>query len=239
MNLYPFVLPVQTTLAIAGSDEVFPVARVLCIGRNYAWPDQSASGKKDGSEAIQMPSWFMKPAQAVVPARGLLPYPPNTQDFCHEIELVIALGKGGYQLSAQEAERECIWGYAAGLDMTRRELQQQAKRDGGPWSPSKVFESSAPCSPIVPVAQLGHPRAGAIWAKVNGDTRQSADIGQMLFAAPELVAMLSKSLCLLPGDLIFTGTPAGVGPVFPGDHIEAGIDGIANIKMQVSEAASV
>jgi fumarylpyruvate hydrolase len=233
MSQYPFALPAQTTLAIRGSTQVFPVGRVLCIGRNYPWPGAEVKA------AAQMPSWFVKPAQTVVAASGALPYPRDTQEFCHEVELVVAIGKGGYCLNAQEVERECIWGYAVGLDMTRRELQREAKRVGDPWSPAKVFECAAPCSPIVPAANMGILRRSAIWLTVNGEHRQTADIADMLFPVAELVAMLSRSLCLLPGDLIFTGTPAGVGTLRPGDNIEAGIEGLGEIAMQVKECEHV
>ncbi len=157
-----------------------------------------------------MPAWFMKPATAVVPARGELPYPPETSEFCHEVELVVAIGRGGRDIDPAQAESQHIWGYAVGPDLTRRDLQQQAKRVGGPWEPAKAFNHSAPCSALVPAATCGHPREGAIQLAVNGVERQRADLSGLLWPAPELVAMLSRSVALMPGDLIFTGTPVGV-----------------------------
>ncbi|WP_326541028.1 fumarylacetoacetate hydrolase family protein [Pseudorhodoferax sp.] len=221
-----YVLPPATpvTLAVAGTSAVFPVNRVFCIGRNYAW----SAGEPRPTE---MPAWFMKPASAVVPAEGALPYPPETTEFCHEIELVVAIGTGGRDIDSALAEQH-IWGYAAGLDLTRRNLQQQAKRAGGPWEPAKAFDHSAPCTPLVPASR--HPRAGAIWLAVNGIERQRADIADLLWPVPELVAMLSRSVALRPGDLIYTGTPAGVAALQPGDHVTGGVAGIGDFSMTVT-----
>lgn len=218
--------PESAALAVVGSPLLFPVGRVFCIGRNYRW-------STDEPTPQEMPAWFMKPATAVVPATGVLPYPPGTSDFCHEIELVVAIGQGGRDIAPSEVESQHIWGYAAGLDLTRRDLQQQAKRAGGPWEPAKAFDASAPCTPLVPVAACGHPRRGAVWLDVNGSERQRADVAGMLWPVPELVAMLSRSVALLPGDLIYTGTPAGVGPLQPGDTVCAGVEGIGEITMTV------
>lgn len=222
-----YVIPAapRATLAVADSAAVFPVGRVFCIGRNYRWSAQEAA-------PTQMPAWFMKPASAVCAAQGVLAYPPATREFCHEIELVVALGRGGSDIDADHAETH-IWGYAAGLDLTRRDLQQQAKQAGGPWEPAKAFDHSAPCTPLVPAETLGHPRLGAVWLTVNGLSRQRADVSDLLWPVPELVAMLSRSVALLPGDLIFTGTPAGVGPLAPGDVVAAGVAGIGQFSMTV------
>lgn len=221
-----FPAPAPTGLAVAGSTAVFPVGRVFCIGRNYRW-------QADEARPTDLPAWFMKPAQAVVPAHGPLPYPPGTNDFCHEIELVVAIGRGGRNIDAAHVQAGHIWGYAAGLDLTRRDLQQAAKRAGGPWAPAKVFDHAAPCTPLVPATAVGHPTQGAIWLTVNGAERQRADLADLLWPVPELVAMLSRSLTLLPGDLIFTGTPAGVGPLRPGDVIEGGVAGIGQFSMTI------
>jgi fumarylpyruvate hydrolase len=223
--------PVQTTLPVAGSTAVFPVGRVYCIGRNYRWIHDEAKPK-------EMPAWFMKPANAVVPAHGDLPYPQGTTDFCHEIELVVAIGQGGSNLDPAQVEAQHIWGYAAGLDLTRRDLQQQAKRAGGPWEPAKAFDHSAPCTPLVPAAVCGHPKTGAVWLAVNGVERQRADVSDLLWPVPELVAMLSRSVTLQPGDLIFTGTPAGVGPLQPGDVVTAGVAAIGQLSMTVTRPHS-
>ena len=219
--------PEPTTLAVAGSTAVFPVNRVYCIGRNYAW-------SADEPPPSEMPAWFMKPANAVVPAHGALPYPPGTTEFCHEIELVVAMGQGGKNIDPAQVEQHHIWGYAAGLDLTRRDLQQQAKRLGGPWEPAKAFDDSAPCTPLVPVATAGHLRQGAVWLAVNGVDRQRADVADLLWSVPELVAMLSRSVTLQPGDLIFTGTPVGVGSLQPGDVVTGGVGNIGQFSMTVA-----
>ena len=222
-----FPATASATLAVADSAARFPLGRVFCIGRNYRWAAQEAA-------PTQMPVWFMKPASAVCAAQGVLAYPPATHDFCHEIELVVALGRGGRDIDTAQAESH-IWGYAAGLDLTRRDLQQQAKQAGGPWEPAKAFDQSAPCTPLVPAETLGHPRLGAVWLTVNGVERQRADVGELLWSVPELVAMLSRSVTLLPGDLIFTGTPAGVGPLLPGDVVDGGVAGIGRFSMTVGQ----
>jgi fumarylpyruvate hydrolase len=226
MKDFVFPPPAPTTLAVAGSTAVFPVGRVFCIGRNYRW-------SQDEAAPLEMPAWFMKPASAVVLAHGILPYPPGTDDFCHEIELVVAIGLGGRDIDPAEVERHHIWGYAAGLDLTRRDLQQQAKRTGGPWEAAKAFDHSALCTPLVPATACGHPRQGAVWLTVNGLERQRADLAGLLWPVPALVAMLSRSVTLLPGDLIYTGTPAGVGPLEPGDVVQGGVAGIGEFSMTV------
>ncbi|MDB5938050.1 MAG: fumarylacetoacetate hydrolase [Polaromonas sp.] len=223
---FVFPAPAPTTLAVAGSAAVFPVGRVFCIGRNYRW-------RQDEAAPLEMPAWFMKPASAVVPAHGVLPYPPETEDFCHEIELVVAIGRGGRKITAADVERHHIWGYAAGLDLTRRDLQQQAKRAGGPWEAAKAFDGSAPCTPLAPAAACGHPRQGAVWLSVNGIERQRADLAGLLWPVSELVAMLTRSVTLLPGDLVYTGTPAGVGPLQPGDVVQGGVAGVGEFSMTV------
>lgn len=221
-----FPAPAPTTLAVTGSTAVFPVGRVFCIGRNYRW-------RQDEATPLEMPAWFMKPANAVVPAHGVLPYPPETDDFCHEIELVVAIGRGGRNIAPADAEPHHIWGYAAGLDLTRRDLQLQAKRAGGPWEAAKAFDHSAPCTPLVRAAACGHPRQGSVWLTVNGIERQRADLSGLLWPVPELVAMLSRSVTLAPGDLIYTGTPAGVGPLQPGDVVQGDVAGIGQFSMTV------
>lgn len=227
MTEFVFAAPAPVTLPVAGSRAVFPVGRVYCIGRNYQWsPDEPAP--------TDMPAWFMKPATAVVPASGNLPYPSGTRDFCHEIELVVAIGHGGRDIAPDAVDANHIWGYAAGLDLTRRDLQQQAKRAGGPWEPAKAFDHSAPCTPIVPAAACGHPRHGPIRLAVNGEERQRADLSGLLWTVPELVAMLSRSVTLAPGDLIFTGTPAGVGTLRAGDVVSGGVADVGQFTMTVT-----
>jgi fumarylpyruvate hydrolase len=226
MTDFVFPAPVLTTIPVAGSRAVFPVGRVYCIGRNYKW-------SHDETTPQDMPAWFMKPANAMVPAHGVLPYPPATSDFCHEIELIVAIGRSGRDIDPKDVEPHYIWGYAAGLDLTRRDLQQQAKRVGGPWEAAKAFDHSAPCTPLVPASVCGHPQQGAIWLTVNGSERQRADLSGLIWSVPELVAMLSRSVRLLPGDLIFTGTPAGVGPLIAGDTVQGGVADIGQFSMVV------
>ena len=232
MTMVDFVVPApaRTTLPVAGGAALFPVGRVYCIGRNYPW------GGGEQPSPREMPAWFMKPADAVVPAHGTLPYPPCTGDFCHEIELVVAIGRGGRNIPAAQVELNHMWGYAAGLDLTRRDLQQQAKRAGGPWEASKSFDHSAPCTPILPASACGHPRRGAVWLTVNGIERQRADLSDLLWTIPDLVAMLSRSVTLAPGDLVYTGTPAGVAAMRPGDVIAGGVEGIGRFSMTVEGA---
>lgn len=228
MTAFALPAPAITTLAVAGSAALFPVNRVYCIGRNYAW-------RADEPAPQDMPAWFMKPANAVVPAHGLLPYPPETDELCHEIELVVAIGVGGHDIDPANVEAHHIWGYAAGLDLTRRDLQTSAKKVGGPWAPAKAFDHSAPCTPIVPAAVIGHPTQGAVWLAVNGIERQRSDVSALLWPVRELVAMLSRSVTLLPGDLIFTGTPVGVASLQPGDIVSGGVTGIGEFSMTVGD----
>lgn len=231
MTDFVFPAPAQTSLAVLGSTAVFPVGRVYCIGRNYSWSQNEAAPQ-------HMPAWFMKPATALLPAHGMLPYPPGTDDFCHEIELVVAIGVGGRDIDPADVEAQHIWGYAAGLDLTRRDLQQKAKQAGGPWEPAKAFDHSAPCTPLLATSVCGHPKQGAVWLAVNGIERQRADLADLLWPVAKLVAMLSRSVTLLPGDLIYTGTPAGVGPLLPGDVVEGGVAGIGQFSMTVGSRAT-
>ena len=223
--------PGMVTLPVVGQTDAFPVGRVFCIGRNYPWTPEDKLAPK------VMPSWFMKPSTSVVMAEGILPYPPETQDFCHEIELVVALGQGGFNISPLNAERDHVWGYAVGLDLTRRDLQQAAKKNGGSWEPAKAFDSAAPCTAIVQASPSKVPTHNTIWLSVNGSIRQQALLSDLLFSVSELIAMLSRSVTLLPGDLIFTGTPAGVGSLLENDVIHAGIEGIGEISMRVGRSA--
>ena len=224
-----FPSPPMVTLPIEGSHERFPVGRVFCIGRNYPWTPQ------DRDKPRTMPSWFMKPATAIFHAQGTLPYPTGTNDFCHEIELVVGIGCSGSKIPVSEVLRQYVWGYCAGLDLTRRDLQQEAKQQGGPWEPAKAFDHSAPCSAMVPSIVSGHPNQQAIWLKVNGIERQHAVISDLLYSVPELISMLSHSVMLQAGDLIFTGTPSGVQSLQTHDLIEAGVDGIGLMTLTVGD----
>ena len=224
---FVFPAPARVSLPVKGTDCHFPVGRVFCIGRNYPWEPSPQPASHE------LPSWFMKPASAVVLAQGILPFPPGTQDFCHEVELVVGIGQGGSHIAPLNAERDHVWGYAVGLDLTRRDLQQRAKKSGGPWEPAKAFDCSAPCSAMVPASVCGPVTDNAIWLHVNRVQRQKAQVSDLLFSVAELISMLSHSVMLQPGDLIFTGTPLGVGALQPNDEIQAGVQGIAEIDMRV------
>jgi fumarylpyruvate hydrolase len=222
---YAIAAPDITTVAVADMDEVFPVARVFCVGRNYA----EHSIEMGHNPAREPPFFFMKPADAVVPA-GRLPFPTQTRELHHEIELVVALGEGGRDIPAERA-LEHIFGYAVGLDMTRRDMQAAAKKSGRPWDMAKGFDQSAPTAAIRPVEEIGHPTKGAVWLHVNGEPRQEGDLGQQIWKVPETISLLSRLVALRPGDLIMTGTPKGVGPVEPGDRLEGHIDSVGDLSV--------
>lgn len=227
MNDYVIAPPAVSSLPVAGSAQRFPVARVFCLGRNYLWGDAVAAPRT-------FPLFFMKPASAVVEAQARVAFPVQTEEFCPEIELVVAIGCGGVDIPEHRA-LEHVWGYAAGLDMTRRDLQMAAKAAGQPWEAAKAFDASAPITAIVPSARIGHPAQGAVWLQVNGVERQRSDLEAQIWTVAEVVSQLSRSLRLEAGDLIMTGTPPGVDPLQPGDLITAGIEGIAQLTVRVGE----
>jgi fumarylpyruvate hydrolase len=219
--------PPVTTLPVAGEAGVVTVRRIYCVGRNYA-----AHAREMGSDPDREPPFFfMKPADAIVPSGATLPFPPATRNLQHEIELVVVIGRGGHDIPAERA-LDHVYGYAVGLDMTRRDLQNEAKKTGRPWDMGKGFDHSAPCSAIVPASRIGHPAKGAIWVKVNGATRQEGDLAQQIWSVPETIACLSALVTLAPGDLIFTGTPEGVAAVAAGDRLEGHIDGIGDLTVR-------
>lgn len=223
--LFPIDYP---TVAVAGSEARFPVHRIYCIGQNYA-----AHAREMGNDPErESPVWFMKAADSVVPSGSKVDYPPRTSDLHHEIELVVALRDGGRDISIAKASG-LIYGYAVGIDMTRRDLQGQAKKMGRPWEVGKAFECSAPCSEVVPAAETGPIERGAVWLKVNGAMRQEGDLNQLIWKIPEMIGYLSGLFTLRPGDLIFTGTPAGVGPVQRGDALHGGVDGVGEVRVNV------
>jgi fumarylpyruvate hydrolase len=223
----PFAVP-RPTVAITGTALRFPVHRIYCVGRNYA-----AHAREMGSDPTrEPPCFFTKPADAVVANGAPVRYPPRTSNLHHEVELVVAIGKGGKQIAAAEA-LEHVFGYAVGNDLTRRDLQAHAKDNGLPWDVAKAFDHSAPVTAIRPVADGGHPTSGRIWLEVNGQSRQDANLSELIWSVPEVVAELSTLFELQPGDLIFTGTPAGVGPVQRGDSIVAGIDGLDTLRTTI------
>ena len=225
-----YVIPVPPVPAVAvdGSGDLFPVRRIFCVGRNYA-EHVREMGKDPDREP---PFFFTKPADAVVADGAEIPYPPATNNFHHEIELVVALGSAALEV-AEEAALDCIYGYSVGIDLTRRDLQKVARDMGRPWDCSKAFDNSAPLTAIAPATAVGHPESRPIWLSVNGETRQEGNIDQMIWSVPEVIATLSRQFHLKPGDLIFTGTPAGVGPLVAGDSVAGGIDGIGEISISI------
>lgn len=228
---YVFAAAPQAVVPVAGSSDLFPVHRIYCVGRNY-----EEHAKEMGFSGREPPFFFMKPADAVLAvaegAVGDLPYPPETSNLHHEIELVVAIGRRGARIPAQAAT-EHIFGYAVGLDMTRRDLQGEMKKQGRPWEIGKAFDFSAPIGPIQPIARTGPITAGRIWLNVNGAPRQASDVSKLIWSVAETIEHLSKYFELKPGDLIFTGTPEGVGAVGRGDLLEGGVDKVGTLRVRV------
>jgi fumarylpyruvate hydrolase len=226
-----YVIPVapQTSVAVAGTDDRFPVHRIYCVGRNYAAHTREMGHDPDR----EPPFFFQKPADVLDPEGGEFPYPDDSNDVHYEMELVVAIGTGGSNIPAAQA-LDHVFGYGVGLDMTRRDLQNEAKDTGRPWEAGKAFEHSAPCSRIYPVSQVGHPRTGAIWLTVNGETKQQADLADLIWDIPHVIAYLSELFTLQPGDLIYSGTPAGVGPIQRGDVMRGGVENVGQIEIKVS-----
>ncbi|HVX03872.1 MAG TPA: fumarylacetoacetate hydrolase family protein [Rhodanobacteraceae bacterium] len=224
-----FEHPAVPSLSIAGSDLRFPLHRIYCIGRNYA-----DHAKEMGAQAVSRgnPVFFMKPADAIV-TEGTVPYPSATHELHHEVEMVVALAKGGRDIDAEHA-LDCVFAYGVGLDLTRRDLQAAMKAKSLPWDVAKGFDASAPVSSLRTVDDIGHPRHARLSLGVNGETRQDTDIADMIFPVPEIIAELSKLFELKPGDLIFTGTPAGVGPLLRGDGFRAELQGIATLEGRIA-----
>ena len=219
--------PDAVVLPVAQSEEVFPVHRIYCVGRNYA-AHAVEMGHDPDREA---PFFFQKNPDNLLVDRPFT-YPPLSDDVQHEIELVAGLKSGGSDIAAEEA-LDCVFGYAVGLDMTRRDLQGEMKRQGRPWEIGKAFEQSAPCSAIFPADSVGHPQAGAIRLSKNGALAQSGDLSQMIWKVSEIISELSRFFLLCPGDLIFTGTPSGVGPVQRGDDLLGEIEGVGVLNLKV------
>lgn len=225
---FVFDPPAAPSVAITGSAARFPVRRIFCVGRNYA-DHVREMGNDPKSEP---PVFFTKPADAVVESGAAIPYATQTTNLHHEVELVFAVGKDGADI-AEAAALDHVWGYAVGVDLTRRDLQAVAKKGGAPWDAAKAFDHSAPIGPLTPVAAGGHLLAGAIRLSVNGDVRQSGDLNEMIWSVPEIVATLSRTWVLKAGDLVFTGTPSGVGPLQRGDAIAAEIDRLAPLRFTI------
>jgi fumarylpyruvate hydrolase len=229
VTTYAFAPPPPVTARIAGSDALFPVRRIYCVGRNYA-----AHAREMGYDPEREPPFFFgKPADALHPETAPVPFPSATTDFHHEVELVVALGGGGRDIPAADAQR-LIFGYGIGIDWTRRDLQAEAKAQGKPWDAGKGFDHSATLGPLHPAAAVGHPASGRIWLAVNGALRQDADLETLIWSVPEAIASLSRLFEVRPGDLIYTGTPAGVGAVHRGDRIACGIEGLGEISTTIA-----
>lgn len=229
---FVFAPPVQASVPVVGQTERFPVHRIYCVGRNYA-----EHAKEMGFTGREAPFFFMKPADAVATAEGdapvVMPYPSLTSNLHHEIELVVAIGKGGKNIATAQA-MEHVWGYAVGLDMTRRDLQGEMKKQGRPWCIGKAFEYSAPIGAITPAAQAGDVTQADIWLQVNGQDRQRSQVSQLIWNIAETIEHISKAWELQAGDLIMTGTPEGVGAVQVGDVLEGGITGLSPLRVDIT-----
>ena len=219
--------PAPASVPVSGGGR-FPVRRIFCVGRNYA----EHAREMGGNPEREAPFFFTKPADAVVTGDADMPYPPATRNLHHEMELVVAIGTGGAEI-AEDAALRHVWGYAAGIDMTRRDLQNEAKKAARPWDMSKGFDHSAPIGDIVPATHLPDPTRGRIELSVNGTVRQSSDLSQMIWSVAETIAFLSRLVTLAPGDLIFTGTPEGVGAVTRGDVLEGTIEGVGTVRTRI------
>jgi fumarylpyruvate hydrolase len=215
------------SLPVVGTATPFPIRRIFCVGQNYA-----DHAREMGGDGRDPPFFFTKPADAIVAGGGAIPYPPRTADFHYEAELVVALGRGGADIAAADA-RSHVFGIAVGIDLTRRDLQAAAKRVGRPWDMAKAFDRSAPCAPLTPLTEGMALDAGAISLAVNGVVRQQADLGDMIWSVAEIIAELSSYVTLAPGDLIFTGTPAGVGALTRGDTAVARIEGLPDLTVEI------
>ncbi|MCA0448201.1 MAG: fumarylacetoacetate hydrolase family protein [Proteobacteria bacterium] len=227
MPAYIIDPPAVNAAPVKGSDKLFPVRRVYCIGRNYA-----AHAIEMGHDPNREPPFFFQKNPDNMDFTGKFPYPTKTKDVHHEIELVVALSKGGTNIAIDKA-LDHVWGYAVGLDMTRRDLQGIAKDMGRPWEIGKAFERSAPMSAFVPASQIGHPSSGKVELKVNGKVKQTGDMNQMIWKVPEMISYLSEYFELKAGDIIMTGTPSGVAAVVAGDTMEATIEGVGELKVSV------
>jgi len=229
MPEFVIAAPETPSVAVAGSAARFPVRRIFCVGRNYA-----AHAREMGRDPDREPPFFfLKPADAVVDNRASIPYPPETRNFHYEMELVVAIGRGGADI-APEAALDHVWGYGVGIDLTRRDLQLAAREQGRPWDWGKGFDNSAPIAPLHPVSAVGHPSAGRIWLAVGGTVKQDSDIAKLIWPVPDIISIASRSMALQPGDLIMTGTPEGVGPLERGDAVTGGIDGLGEITLHIT-----
>jgi len=232
MTEYVITPPEQASVAVAGREARFPVRRIFCVGRNYA-----AHAREMGKDPDrELPFFFTKPADAVVDSGATVPYPPLTENLHYEIELVVAVGRGGADIPEDDIY-DHLWGACVGIDLTRRDLQLEAKEKGRPWDMGKAFDRSAPMSALTSLDAVPSLERGRIWLAVNGDIKQDGDLSELIWSVREHVSILSRSIGLAAGDLIMTGTPAGVGPVVPGDVITGGVDGLEDIRVAIGEPA--
>jgi fumarylpyruvate hydrolase len=221
--------PPQPALTVAGSDKLFPVRRIWCVGRNYL-----EHIKEMGQDEREPPFFFAKPADAIVPDGGTAPYPSLTKDMHHEVELVVALKSGGRNIKPEKA-LDHVFGYGVGIDLTRRDLQIASRDIKRPWEIGKAFDASAPCGPLQPASKIGHPSKGRIALKANGKVRQDGDLAQMIWNVPEVIVKLSEMVELAAGDIIMTGTPAGVSATVAGDKIECEVEGIGKLTVTIGQ----
>jgi fumarylpyruvate hydrolase len=224
-----YVIPAapQAVIAVAGTSKTFPVRRIWCVGRNYI-----EHIREMGQDERLPPFYFAKPADAIVPDGGTVPYPSLTKDMHHEVELVVALKSGGRNIKTENA-LDCIYGYGVGIDLTRRDLQIASRDIKRPWEIGKAFDYSAPCGPLKPASEIGHPSKGRITLKVNGKVRQDGDLNQMIWNVPEIISKLSEMVALEPGDIIMTGTPSGVAATVAGDKIECDVEGVGKLTVTI------
>ena len=228
-NRYVIPPPPQAAIAVAGSDKTFPVRRIWCVGRNYI-----EHIREMGQDERLPPFYFAKHPDTIVPDGGTVPYPQLTKDMHHEVELVVALKSGGRNIPVAKAN-DHIWGYGVGIDLTRRDLQIASRELKRPWEVGKAFDHSAPCGPLKPVSETGHPAKGYIRLKCNGQVRQDGDLNQLIWNVPEIIANLSEMVTLEPGDIIMTGTPAGVAATVTGDKLECEIEGVGTLTVTIGQ----
>jgi len=232
MSASSFVIPPppQAAIAVAGESKAFPVRRIWCVGRNYL-----EHIREMGNDERAPPFFFAKHPDMLEADGAMIPYPPLTKDLHHEVELIVAMKSGGLNIPTDKA-LDHVWGYCVGIDLTRRDLQLAARKKERPWEVGKSFDHSAPCGALQPASKIGHPSKGKIWLSVNGTERQKGDLTELIWSVPEIIWQLSQQVSLGAGDIIMTGTPAGVAALSPGDKIECGVAGVGTLKVTIGKA---